>query len=266
LTLTAGRPPRSTAHDDYRGNTTAYAYDAQGRLTTITDPAGLATTLAYGADGKLETVTDTAGRTTTYEHDALGRLVRVVFPDGSEIAYAHDPQNRVTAVTDQRGFTTSHDYGFAGQFTGSGFPDGASVAASISKDLGLADLGIGLGTEANPAPFGRPENQMAEVTDGNGNVTTFKLDEFGAPIEITDAIGRTMTLERDQDGLPTRITVPSATRSRSLVESASVLCATERLSCKTAANCSSPKRWRQRVSEERSKRGLCWKASSPQKY
>jgi len=200
---------RQTAEIDRNGNTTSYAYDAQGRLAAITDPAGLATTLVYDVDGRLESVTDAAGRTTTYEHDDQGRLVKVVFPDGSEIAYAHDPEHHITAVTDQRQFSTTYDYGFAGQYLGSGFPDGSSVAASIAKDLGLADLGLGIGTESNPAPFGRPENQMAELTDGNGNVTTIKLDAFGAPVEITDPLGRVTTLERNDDGLPIRITQPS---------------------------------------------------------
>src|SRR3546814_11380147 len=47
--------------------------------------------------------------------------------------------------------------------------------------------------------------------------------------------------------------VSTATRSRSLVARAPVRCATDRLSCKSAARCSSPRRWRQRVSDARSK-------------
>ena len=43
------------------GNTTSYAYDGQGRLTTITDPVGLATTFAYSGD-HLASVTDPARR------------------------------------------------------------------------------------------------------------------------------------------------------------------------------------------------------------
>jgi len=116
-----------------------------------------------------------AGRETLLEHDLDGNLVRIIAPDSTQVGYAYDDFGRLTAVTDQRQFATTTDYGFAGQYLGSGFPDGSSVAASISKDLGLADLG--LGTESDPAPFGRPENQMAELTDGNGNVTMIKLNE-----------------------------------------------------------------------------------------
>ncbi len=45
----------------------------------------------------------------------------------------------------------------------------------------------------------------------------------------------------------------------------SVRVATDRLSWINAVRRSSPIRWRQRVSDERSKVSLCWKNSSPQK-
>lgn len=58
----------------------------------------------------------------------------------------------------------------------------------------------------------------------------------------------------------------TTTRSRSLVSIDPVLCATDRLSWIKAASCSSPRRWRQRVNDERSKGSLWQKLSSPQKY
>src|SRR5262249_54169294 len=42
--------------------------------------------------------------------------------------------------------------------------------------------------------------------------------------------------------------------------------ATERLSCNSATICSSPSRWRQRVSDERSNGSSCRNTTSPQKY
>src|SRR5258707_3275159 len=60
--------------------------------------------------------------------------------------------------------------------------------------------------------------------------------------------------------------VSTTTRSRSLVWIAPLRCATERLSCNSAAICSSPSRWRQRVSDERSNGSSCRNTTSPQKY
>ena len=153
------------SRSDRNGNTTTYAYDGQGLLTSITDPAGLVTSFDYAAS----TITDAAGRTTFYLVDADGNLIDVTDPDNSVRQFAYDSNSRLIFGTSERGFTTSTNYGFAGQYIGSGFPDGSSIALDISRDLGLADLGIGLGTESDPAPFGRPENQMAELPDGNGN-------------------------------------------------------------------------------------------------
>src|SRR5262245_21011536 len=59
--------------------------------------------------------------------------------------------------------------------------------------------------------------------------------------------------------------VSIATRSRSLVSIAPVRSATERLSCNSATICSSPSRWRQRVSHERSNGSSCRNTTSPQK-
>src|SRR5262249_5427182 len=60
--------------------------------------------------------------------------------------------------------------------------------------------------------------------------------------------------------------VSITTRARSDGFIASVRVATARLSCNSALSLSSPIRWRQRVSDERSNTNACWKNSSPQKY
>src|SRR5262245_11929570 len=60
--------------------------------------------------------------------------------------------------------------------------------------------------------------------------------------------------------------VSITTRARSDGFIASVRVATARLSCNSALSLSSPIRWRQRVSDDRSNTNACWKNSSPQKY
>jgi len=58
--------------------------------------------------------------------------------------------------------------------------------------------------------------------------------------------------------------VSTMTLEKSAGLAAPVRAATFRLSWISATSFSSPMRWRQRVSDERSKDGLCWKNSSPQ--
>ncbi len=110
--------------------TSAYTYDAAGRLDTVTVNGTLTADYAYDANGNrtheredllgspiavyddqdrllsyagtsytysaagdLETSTDASG-TTTYGYDALGNLRSVVLPDGEQIEYGIDGQNR----------------------------------------------------------------------------------------------------------------------------------------------------------------------------
>ena len=103
-------------------------------------------------------VLDPAGRATEFQVDADGNLTSITDPDASQRQFAYDDQHRMVGQLSKRAFATSNDYGFAGQFLGAGFPDGASIATKISRDLGLADLGIGLGTEASAGPRTRWPN------------------------------------------------------------------------------------------------------------
>ncbi|WP_375591828.1 carbohydrate-binding protein [Chitiniphilus eburneus] len=78
------------------------AYDAKGRLTTISQGSGDAartTHYAYNTLGELESVTDALGRITGYAYDLAGRVTRVTTPDGREIGFGYDANGNLTAVT-----------------------------------------------------------------------------------------------------------------------------------------------------------------------
>jgi YD repeat-containing protein len=110
---------------DPRGNTTQFAYNSTGALTSITnplgqvtqitqhsggglpqtivDPNGVVTNLAYNARQRLvsRTVNTAAGPlTTTYTYDAAGNLIQVTQPDGSAIANTYDAAHRLVATVD----------------------------------------------------------------------------------------------------------------------------------------------------------------------
>ncbi|XZE42765.1 RHS repeat-associated core domain-containing protein [Pirellulaceae bacterium SH467] len=69
------------------GQVTDYAYDRQGRLTSVTAPAATSggtrpvSNWTYSVDSLLSTVVDPLSRTTTYQYDAGGRIQSVVSPD-----------------------------------------------------------------------------------------------------------------------------------------------------------------------------------------
>ena len=201
-----------TAVTDRNGNATTYAYDAQDRIETITDPAGLITTFAYGADGKLDSVTDPASRVTQFQHDAAGDLVKIIDPDLSERDFAYDARHRLISQFSKRDFETTYDYGFHGRATAAHRPDGSDNLFSPSQVVGLIDTSLDggtLGSFANPAPFVRPDAVEASFTDGNGNLTTYGLDRFGAATMVEDALLRVVDSERDDDSLITQRTLPN---------------------------------------------------------
>ena len=198
-----------TSTVDRNANTTTYSYDPDGFLTIITDPAGRVTTLNY-QNSLLSSVTDPAGRITNFLHDNGGNLTKIIDPDGSESSYTYDPKHLMTTETDPNGNMHTINYSFAGRFQGMDFADGSTKQLSPSMQKGLVDSSSGVGdTVSNP----EPNNVLADdinstITDGNGNVSTAKTDNFGAITQSTDncCLGRITEIERDEDGLPTMIT------------------------------------------------------------
>jgi YD repeat-containing protein len=93
---------------DALGHVTQYkAYDANGKLLSMTDPNGLVTTLVYDARHRLTSV-DAGGETTTYTYDPAGQVTRITRPDGAYLAYSYDPAHRLIQTRDNLGNTISY--------------------------------------------------------------------------------------------------------------------------------------------------------------
>ena len=197
-----------TSTVDRNGNTTTYTYDQNGLLATITDPAGLVTILNYQS-GRLSSVTDPVGRITNFQHDSNGNLTKIIAPDNAESSYTYDSRHLMTTETDPNGNTHTINYSFSGRYESMDFADGSTRQLSPTLQKGLIDLSIGVGDSAsNPAPHILSDDADSTLTDGNGNVTTIKTDNFGAITQSTDncCLGRITEIERDGDGLPTKVT------------------------------------------------------------
>jgi len=81
---------------------TAYSYDAYGNKATETDPAGNVTAYAYDPDGHLLTVT-----LQNYTGDPVNPSPPVNLVESSR---AYDPVGRLASVTDSMGWVTSYTY------------------------------------------------------------------------------------------------------------------------------------------------------------
>lgn len=136
--LTFGRSGELRDWLDCNGTGLRFVYDAQSRLSTISDtygrevrvsrdesglicrlegPLGHAILYGYDSRRRLVAVTDAAGDTTryTYEDD---RVVRVVRPDGTYREYRYEVVRgswRVVATTDEEGFSERFDHSQPGR-------------------------------------------------------------------------------------------------------------------------------------------------------
>jgi len=77
---------------------TFYAYDAAGRLTSITK-SNESVTIAYDSNGHPISATDSTGAVTTWTNDANGRLLSTSFPSGRVVTFSRDGNENPTAVT-----------------------------------------------------------------------------------------------------------------------------------------------------------------------
>lgn len=99
--------------DNAWGDRLTLAYDANGRLSAITDNLGIAgrtgMALTYHADGRLKDVGDWTGRKWTYAYDASGNLQSMVNPLSQTLTYGYDaPRHLLTSIAKpvQRGGKT----------------------------------------------------------------------------------------------------------------------------------------------------------------
>lgn len=190
---------------------TRFAYDAQGRLISVTDPAGLVTQLGYDAAGKLAWIRDPSGRTVTTRVTS-GLLDRICDPVSCSFTAGYDTSRRLTFRTDRGGARWDFGYDAFGKLSQVVSPgvaiDGQGTVRPTStfKTLEAAVLAApGTGGMGTPAARVVPGQVRLTATDALGNLSTFAVDRFGNPTSITEPLGRTSTIHRDQHGRPTRV-------------------------------------------------------------
>jgi len=129
---------------DRNGNTTRLTYDAQYRLTTVTDPASRHIYFSYASPSSflVTSVTSDVGISLSYSYDAQSRLVQYAKPDGTTVSFQYnDPNpNLMTAVLDQNGkVLESHTYdGYGRGLTSS--RAGGVEAVTITYPPGGGDI------------------------------------------------------------------------------------------------------------------------------
>lgn len=181
------------------GESIGFTRDAEGRITTVTDPAGNDITYLYDANGDLTGVTNRNNKTTTFtylqdhyldeikdplgrpvsknEYDASGRLVAIIDAEGKRIDYDHDINARQEIIEDRLGYITIYEY-----------DDEGNVVAKTDH------LGHRWTYTYNSLGY------KTSQTDPLGNTSTFTHDDKGHVLTTTGPLGNTTTYTYDAQG------------------------------------------------------------------
>lgn len=172
-----------------------YIYNNRHRPIFFTDAAGQTTAFAYNAAGQVTAVTNPLGQTTTYQYNPTGDLSAIINANNVTAAsFTYDAYDRVRTYTDSEGWTATYDYDAADRFTKITYPDGTTRLFTYDK-LDLAsyvdrqgrkwiyahDANRHLTSITDPAGsqslFGyTPSDQLSSLTDPKSNVTSWSYD------------------------------------------------------------------------------------------
>ncbi|WP_328806955.1 RHS repeat-associated core domain-containing protein [Nocardiopsis coralli] len=192
---------------DPEGAVWELSYDAQGRVTSFTEPYGedgATYSFDHGdGDGTSTTVTDPGGGESTHEFDDMGRQTEATDQVGNTRSQEWTANSDVASTTDALEASVSYDYDDANNLIGTELPTGAETA-------------VGYGDSANPAKptsFTGPDgNELSFTYDEAGNMmraysededillSSMHYNNDGTPSSATDANGNRTTFDYDDAG------------------------------------------------------------------
>ncbi|WP_305000340.1 RHS repeat-associated core domain-containing protein [Kitasatospora sp. SolWspMP-SS2h] len=192
---------------DQGGNTTTFAYDTQGNLTTVTPPAPLGkTTITYDSAGRPASVTDGRGLKTTYEYDKHDRPTVVDTPN-SRVELDYDTDGNLTQRHDAAGIS-NFKYDPLGRETWRKLTTGDESALCYDAAGNVDEYSDPSGT----ITYGYDDaNRLTSLTEPGGAKTTYDYDSNNHRKNTTFPGGAKQDTTFDNDGRPTSITATSGT-------------------------------------------------------
>lgn len=189
-----------------------YSYDALNRLATMVDPSGSGggtTTYGYNALDQLTSVTDPRTLVTTYAYDGLNNLNQQVSPDTGATLNTYDAAGNLLTSRDAKNQITTYTYDALNRVTSITYQGG--VVHTYQYDQGVNAKGR-LTTIIEPASTTQyAYDQKGRLTGETRTInavaytTAYSYDTAGRMTGLTYPGGRTVTYTLDSLGRVSQI-------------------------------------------------------------
>ncbi|GEB52094.1 RHS repeat-associated core domain-containing protein [Streptomyces cacaoi] len=211
------------------GDEVGYTYDHAGRRTAMRDSSGT-TRYAYDAYGRLTSVTWPSDATYRWEYDAAGQLRTLTYPDGAHVHYRFDLNGRLAALRDSQAGEAVYAVDPDGRLLTEQLPGGWARRYAYEGGLlsSFSELRSG-GVRAAHVTLTRDSEGRIVRHEEDGVVREFAYDPVGQLVaeSLDGPGGRTRTdLGYDIAGNRT-MTVTDGTATRCLYDAADQLTAVE---------------------------------------
>jgi RHS repeat-associated protein len=183
----------AVVYSDGKTPNVSYAYDADGRRTSMADGTGT-TTYAYDNADRLTQSVNGAGARVGYGYDLNGNLTALTYPGGSQVTQSFNADSELASVSDWLGNTTTFGYDPNGNLTSEIYPNTVQATRAYnaadqltqiaySGPLGQISLTEGrdnLGQQTSETVAGAPPN--GPISYGYDEVNRLTSANYGASI------------------------------------------------------------------------------------
>ncbi len=217
-----------TSVSDPLNHTTSRTFDALSRLAAMQDAQGGMTRFGYDGLDQLAQVTDALGRTTAYSIDSLSNLKSQLSPDSGTTANTYDAAGNLLTSTDARGVTSGYQYDALNRLVSTTFtPPAGSTLAPITQTYEYDQSANGIGRLTRITD---PTGSTSRAYDLHGRITrdtrvmagisyttAYQYDVAGRLIGITYPSGRQVDYSLDGLGRVSAISTTYAGRTQIVV-------------------------------------------------
>ncbi|WP_206502385.1 RHS repeat-associated core domain-containing protein [Streptomyces chrestomyceticus] len=207
---------------DRNGNRISFDYDEAGAPTDICHSAGYRLRLATDGD-RITSLTLAAANLDGSDCELIqygytnGNLTEVTNSSGLPLRFAYDDRGRVVSWTDTNDRRYDYEYDGRDRCVAEGGESGHIALrftyTEKSPDTGLATTTV---TDSNghvTRYFIDEKLQVVAEIDALGQVTRTERDKFGRPTTVIDPLGRVTSFTYDEAGRLTAVTRPDGSRS-----------------------------------------------------